>query len=317
MAFEETLIFYNPLDAENFSKKLRDEGSRTKTRTVKTLVKDTVCKAEINNFREFFIEESENFKDDESEISAIMRETYAMVISELESMEGHIKEFLDLRDDGECISDDPDVGRFLETLKERDGISKLGELALEGDEFASRMMRIIPVLEENGMVETRDDKKYLKKTKDVKELVTTMPSDILLEGSSNEARMKYGIKTIVSVMSGSEYHVTTPAEFAFKTDLNELDGLVGDFSVEEESFIRLKENIFLKTLIAGRIMDFLKEKGKAGTDEITEEIKDVRISVKETGDEFAFDLERDYINEIIADMKKLDIIKGKGNRFRI
>ena len=84
MAFEETIIFYNPLDADNFSKKLREDGMRTKTRLVKTLVKDALCRAEIKNFREFFIEESENFKDDESEISGLLLETYSMVISELE-----------------------------------------------------------------------------------------------------------------------------------------------------------------------------------------------------------------------------------------
>jgi len=317
MAFEETIIFYSPADADIFSKKLRDEGCRTKTRVVQSLVKETICKAQIKDLRDFFIEESEDFKDDESEMTSLIQDTYNSVISELESMEGSIKEFLDLREEGECISDDPEVARFLEMLKEEGGAAKLGELAMQGDEFASRMMRIIPALEENGMIENRDEKKYLKKTKDANEIVTSMPSDILLEGSSQESRKKYNIKTVVNVMSGSEYHITTPPEFAFKTDLNELDSFVDGLIFEEESYIRLKENIFLKTLIAERIMDFLKAKEKAAAEEITEEIKDVRISLQETGDEFAFDLESDYIADILLDMKKLNIIKGKGNRFRI
>ncbi len=316
MAFEETIIFYSSEDAEVFSKKLREDGMRTKTKTVKALVKDTLCKAQIKDMRDFFIEESENFSEDESEISALLKEAYSTVISELESMERSVFEFLDLRNDGECISDDPEVARFLDMIKQEGGVAKLGELAMQGDLFASRMMRIIPALEENGMIEVRDEKKYLKKTKEANEIVTAMPSDMLLEGSSQESRKKFNIKTIVNVMSGSEYHVTTPPEFAFKVDLNEIDSLFEGLNFEEESFVRLKENIFLKTLIAERIIDFLKQKEKASAEEISEEIMDVRISLKETGDEFVFDLESEYIAELLSDMKKLGIVKGKGNRYR-
>ncbi|MBP2134360.1 hypothetical protein J2128_002326 [Methanomicrobium sp. W14] len=322
MVFEETLVFYSLNDAEEFSKRLREKGIRVKTKSVRTLVSDTVYKAGIKNFRDFILEESKALNKNTDEIAAFFKEVYSAALNDLESLEKNVSEFLDLRDDKECISEDPGAGVLNEngeipgTNEETDVTDGTNSKSGYADNSEPLMKDVIPVLDENGMIETVDGKKYLRKTKCANELLISLPCDVIFEGSSEENRKKYGIKTIVNVMSGFECQVTTPPEFAFSTAFADVDTLTEGLDVDENSYLHLKENISLKTLIAQKVLEFLEKTEKASSEEIALEIKNAGFSFHETGDEFIFDLEKEYVADILQDMKKLDLIKGKGDRFR-
>ena len=64
------------------------------------------------------------------------------------------------------------------------------------------------------------------------------------------------------------------------------------------------------------ILACIKNEGKTSLDEIYETVRSSSVEVSSGTDEFVFDLGREFIAEVLSEMKIMGIIKGKGNRFK-
>ncbi len=326
MIFEETLVFYNPDDAENFTKQLLMEGYRTKTKKVNTLVNEAHCKAKISDLKLYFEDAIKSVAEDDVYAGAgDVSETYSSIIADIDAVIADLKDFLKNRDDGTVISDDPDVKRFLEIMKKEGIADNAGEeVSAESDDFFSRMLRIMLVLNDNGMIEDLDDvnggepRKILRKNNiPVEDLIMSMPSDLFLGGMSQKNRREHNIKTVVNVVSGSEYHVTTPMEYSISVNFDKLDRMIADYDIDPASYTKMKENIVAKNIIAKNILACIKNEGKTTIDEIYEVLNSASVDISSGTDEFVFDLSREFIAAVMNEMKIMGIIKGKGNRFRV
>lgn len=338
MIFEETLVFYNPSDAENFMRQLFAQGYRAKMKKINTLVNEAHCKAKISDLKLYFADALKDAKDDagNGEVAEEVSETYSSIIADIDTVIADLKEFLSARDDGAVISDDPDVKRFLEIMK-KEGMAENaptdGAAASDGnDDFFSRMLRIMLVLNDNGMIEdlagkdgadgdkgdNGEERKILhKKDIPVEDLIMSMPSDLFLGGNSQKNRREHNIKTVVNVVSGAEYHVTTPIEYSISANFDKLDRMVADYDIDPASYTKMKENIVAKTIIAKNILACIKNGGKTTVDEIYEVMNSASVDLSSGTDEFMFDLSREFIAAVMSEMKVMGIIKGKGNRFRV
>lgn len=324
MIFEETLVFYGRSDAESFTKQLLMEGYRTKTKTVNTIVNEAHCKGKIIELKHYFEDEIKSAAEG-GEIADEVSETYSSIIADIDTVIADLKDFLKNRDDGAVISDDPEVKRFLEIMKTEGIADNAGEeVSAESDDFFSRMLRIMLVLNDNGMIEDiagaegKEPQKILRKNEiAVEDLIMSMPSDLFMGGGeSQNNRRAHGIKTVISVVSGAEYHVTTPPDFSLAVNFDKLDRMTADYDMDTASYTKMKENIIAKNMVAKNILACIKNEGKTSLDEIYEVVKSSSVEISSGTDEFVFDLGRDFVSAVLSEMKLMGLVKGKGNRFR-
>ena len=322
MIFEETLVFYDRSDAENFTRQLLTEGYRTKTKTVNTLVNEAHCKGKICELKGYFEDELKSVSED-GEIAEEITETYTSIIADIDTVIADLEGFLNKCDDGAVISDDPEVKRFLDIMKKEGDGDTAGDVTDGSDDFFSRMLRIMLVLNDNDMIEDvpgaggGEPKKILRKNgTPVKDLLMSMPSDLFMGGDSQNNRRAHGIKTVINVVSGAEYHVTTPPDFSLAVNFDKLDRMVADYDIDPASYTKMKENIIAKNMVAKNILACIKNEGKTSLDEIYETVRSSSVEVSSGTDEFVFDLGREFIAEVLSEMKIMGIIKGKGNRFK-
>ena len=323
MIFEETLVFYDRSDAESFTKQLLMEGYRTKTKTVNTIVNEAHCKGKIIELKHYFEDEMKSTAEG-GEIAAEVAETYSSIIADIDTVIADLKDFLKNRDDGAVISDDPDVKRFLDIMKKEGIADNAGEEVSEGsDDFFSRMLRIMLVLNDNGMIDDiagadGAEQKILRKNDvAVEDLIMSMPSDLFMGGGeSQNNRRTHGIKTVINVVSGAEYHVTTPADFSLAANFDKLDRMTAGYDMDAASYTKMKENIIAKNMVAKNILACIKNDGKTSLDEIYEVVKSSSVEISSGTDEFVFDLGRDFVSAVLSEMKLMGLVKGKGNKFR-
>ncbi len=308
MTFEETIIFYNPDHADEFTSKLKKSGFKAKSRRISTLVKETICTGRIDDFLSLFGEEKKKYEDagDKTDVQALMSEMYSEIIDELSLRKEMLSGFFGSASPGDRISDLP-------------GFEGCGgwKDADEEDEGQSGGMRtIFHLLNENGLLEEADGGWLLKDTAGPGDIITAVPSDMMLEASSPEKRTGFNINTIINIMSGTETHVTLPPEFSIAAEPEMIDEILEKYDIDEDSVWRLRENGYIKYLLAEKIVDYLKESDRPSFDELFLDMKNIKFTVEDTNDEFRFDLDEKFLKDMLGEMKKMDLIKTKGNRFR-
>lgn len=311
MTFEETIVFYNPEHADEFTLKLKKSGFRAKTKRVSTLVKETICTGKIDDFVSLFNEEKEKYENsgEKTDVQSLMSDMYSEIIDELVLRKGRLSNFFGLAHPGDCISDLPGF-RGCESWKE-DGEKNTAD---KDEERANKTL--FHLLNENSLLENTDGKWILKDTTEPGDIITAVPSDMMLEASSQEKRARYNINTIINVMSGVETHITLPPEFSIAAEPEIMDEILEKYDVDEDSVWMLRENGYIKSLLAEKIIEYLKKNERTSFDELFGEMRNLKFTVENTSDEFRFDLDEKFLKDMLGDMKKMDLIKSKGNHFR-
>lgn len=312
MTFEDTIIFYNPEHADEFAQNLKKAGFKAKTKRISTLVKQTICTGKIDDFVSLFSEEKKKYEngEEQSDVSSLMSDMYSEIIEELTLRKKRLMEFFGSVNPGDLISDLPGFKDWCSWS--RDGTE---DLSADSDEKRGNIT-MFHLLNENDLLENSDAGWILKYSKEPKDIITAIPSDMVIEASSAEKRSKYNINTIINVMSGIETHVILPAEFSIVAEPGIIDEIIEKYDVDEESIWRLKENGYIKSMLAEKIIDHLKENERTPFDELFEEIKNLEITTENSCDEFRFDLDEKFLKDMLNDLKKMNLIKSKGNHFR-
>lgn len=311
MTFEETITFYNPEHADEFILKLKKSGFKTKSRRINTLVKETICTGRIDDFISLFDGERQKYEDngDKTEVQALISDMYIEIIDELRTRRGLLKEFFEFAKPGDCLSDISGFEDF--------SADKISDESIEEDEDdITDKTKIFHLLNENELLNEIEGRWFLKEIIEPGDVITAVPSEMMLEASSPEKRAEYNINTIINVMSGLETQITLPPEFAIVAESGIIDEIMEKYDVDEESVWRLKENNYIKSLLAEKIIEFLKETERSSFEDIFGEMKNFSFKVDDTNDEFRFDLDEKFLKEMLGDMKRMDIIKSKGNRYK-
>lgn len=310
MTFEETVIFYNPEHADEFVSKLKKAGYKAKSRKVSKLVRDTVCTGRLDDFISLFSDKKEECAGNavQNGMQEIFNEVFSEFAEELISRREQLSEFLGSAGAGDCISDIDGIGEFMAQEKE------FGD---EGWEEYRRTMLLINILDENELIERRDGGLYLKGKAEPGGMVTGVPPEMVLDVFTLEERVAYNVHTLINVMSGLEVHVSLPPEFLLAGENELIDAAMEEYDVDEESFLRLSEDAYIKSLLADRILGLLKESEKVTFEDLFEDIGEMKFSASDTNEEFYFDLDENFLKELLADMKRLGILKIKGNRYKV
>jgi hypothetical protein len=132
-----------------------------------------------------------------------------------------LQEFFSGHREGERIDQGPEWER-LQTLT---GSDLQTPLSTDDESFLRDRYLALVLLQENGLVETREGGMYLKGTIEPDEAVTQYPADVLMEPEGEDLAV-HGLTRLITTYSETAYPVLLGPESVLMIELEELEELL-------------------------------------------------------------------------------------------
>lgn len=173
------------------------------------------------------------------------------------------------------------------------------------------------VLLDNELISLEDRKMVIRKIIPAEELIYTFQPTAGIMPCEDELE-SFNI-TILHVMSADlEYKVHTGPELIFKIDTDQLHNELEDSDVSDESIALTLQAIYVKQEIVEHIIHLLN---KTKTETVEELIRTVEVMqekrIEGTKTIEIFDISPEYVKQVMEDLKKLEIIRLKGNKIKL
>jgi hypothetical protein len=310
MVLGEEILLYRIEDAEElvrFAKTHRCSASKKSLTSIHT---EMNLKGKIQSFLAF-IERMQ--KEGKISSSGDVQDLYQEAADEMAHRKKLFEEFFI----SHSVDDRIDQGPEWDRLQELTGPDTQQEMSLSAEDemFLRDRYLLLVLLQENGLVETRDGGMYLHATIDPLEAVTQYPGDLLLEPESSDLAA-HAITRLITTFSETAYPVTLGPESVVMIELEELEEFCRGREVDEDSFARAMMNLALKKMIVDKLILFLREKKRTTRDEILAQMRDFEVTIPDTIDSFSFHLHTSFIDEVLDDLHKIRTIQGKATKIR-
>ena len=172
------------------------------------------------------------------------------------------------------------------------------------------------ILMDNGLFDFTDNLLRFKEIKPVDELEYTVgispglfPDDEQLD--------KFEITRIKKINAEIDYTVRAGPEIIGNLDFEKLKKELELIGEEEDYYIHAAHSIALKRDIVNYVLSVMDDSGAETIDDLAEEL-DMCPGEYETNERsiITYDISYDFVSEIIEDLKKLEIIRIKGNKIK-
>ena len=271
MFFEETLVFKDLIDAHKFNRELIADGYDSTFNKISTLEYNEKIAGRIRDLWAFFQIEKQEISAD-NPLAHDLSESYDRMIISMGDMRSRIQKYLDVRNDGDSLGEDPDYKRYMEIVKKKKDF--LGrDLPDDERNFMSDFEDMVSILgdnnlfddvpKENGMKASILRKRY----NSVDDLTVSVPVPVcmrkVLIGNtiSAENRKAYNIKTSANVEIRDTYEVKIPIKFILTEDPNTFERMTEGCETDPVSYNSVKLNLIAKKNFADLIIDILKNEG--------------------------------------------------------
>jgi hypothetical protein len=184
------------------------------------------------------------------------------------------------------------------------------------EEYLQELSRV-RILISNHFCEITEKGFVLTKKCDPEEVVFYLPFDISFP-PSEEICETYHIICIRNIKADMQYSVLTGPDILFLDDIESFISYLSGQDVSLYEITDLAERILTKINITQEVIDWLIELGDATIDEI--KIYFIEEVIARDGEGFIqtrFNISPVFIEGLIADLRKLNIIKGKDSRLRL
>ncbi len=309
MALGEEILFYQAEDAENLVRFAKKHNCSASKKVLTTIHTEMNLRGTIRMFREFIGAKSGEADSSSPESVHLLREAEEEMLHRTMLL----TDFFSKHGPGDRI----DQGTEWEHLQELTGgnLPQSSTLSADDESFLRDRYLILVLLQENGLVETREGGMYLIRALEADEAVTQYPADLLMEPESEDLAA-HGLTRMITTFSESAYPVTLGPESVLMIDLEELENFCQQCEVDEDSFAHALMNQALKKMIMDKMILFLQKKKKTTKDEIVSEMRDFDLSIPDTVDHFSFHLHASFIDEVLDDLRRMKAIQGKDARIR-
>ena len=172
------------------------------------------------------------------------------------------------------------------------------------------------ILIENNLVQFEEDKLIFSETKPVDELFFTLDlsPDLLPEDEKLE---KYDLIIVRTIKAVTNYKVKTGPEYMFRIDPDKIEEELYSLDIEEADIMNERISFFLKQEVFDRIMNVLESGGAGTVDKLLKDISEDDESYNEKSRTLTqFKINPDFAINTIEDLKKLELIRIKGNRIK-
>ncbi|MDD1679271.1 MAG: hypothetical protein LUO93_08855 [Methanomicrobiales archaeon] len=310
MALGEEILLYKAEDAEELVRFAKKHKCGASKRVLTSIHTEMNLKGSIRTFLSFVqeMQSKESIGD-----SPERKDVYLEAADEMHHRSKVLEEFLTSHKAGDRLDQGPEWERLQQLTGSE--ASEQTSLCEEDESFLHDRYLTLILLQENSLIEPRDDGMYLRGTIDPEEAITEYPADLLLEPESDDLAT-HGITRLITTYSETVYPVTLGPESVLMLELDELEKFGQSREVEEDSFSRALMNLALKKMIVDKVILFLREKKKTSREEILAQMKDFELAIPDTIDHFSFHLHTSFIDELLDDLRKIRTIQGKDSRIR-
>ncbi len=320
MFFEETLVFNDLIDANKFSRQLIIDGNESAVNEIHTLEFNETITGRIRDLGAFFAIEKQNVSADDP-FAHDLSESYDRMIISLGDMRSRIHKYLDARNDGDSLGDDPDYKRYMEIVKKKKDF--LGrDLPDDERNFMSDFEDMVSILgdnnlfddvpKENGMKASILRKRY----NSVDDLTVSVPVPVcmrkVLIGNtiSAENRKAYNIKTSANAETRVTYEVKIPMKYIIREDPKSFERITEGAEIDPIHYNSVKLNLIAKKYFADLIIDILKNEGGQTCEDMDYSLDSYYVKDFQGTDKlsFAFSLS---IEDALHEMADYGLIKVK------
>jgi hypothetical protein len=308
MVLGEEILLYRAEDAENLVRFARKHNCSASKKVLTSIHTEMNLKGTIRNLLNF-IEWGQKAEDDS--VSPEAKNLLHDAEEEMQMRKQILQEFFTGHQEGERIDQGPDWER----LQSLTGSDLPTSLSADDESFLRDRYLALVLLQENGLVETREGGMYLKGTLEPDDAVTQYPADLLMEPESEDLAT-HGLTRLITTYSETAYPVLLGPESVLMIELEELEEFCRSCEVDEDSFARALMNLALKKMIVDKMILFLREKKKTTRDDVLAHMRDFDLTIPDTVDHFSFHLHTSFIDEVLDDLRKMRTVQGKDTRIR-
>jgi hypothetical protein len=320
-----TFPFYSQDEAEQFVKYLRKNGVSSRIESVSESSFRFLVSGTYDNLVSYFTYcqkelqdelEAEKSREADNEQEDPDDEAVHNWISEIEEELQQVEEIL-----SQLALDRSNTLLCLEGKSVGDIVfERQPDRVLNKEEITSALDTLVryTVLLNNKVVDEEDGKLVFKKIIPADELLyVCSPPVILLPG--DEELESFNITKIHKMILISRYHVHAGPEFIFRISLEELREELEKYEMSEEDFVEVITSVISKHSVVEYLI-YLIKRTKAETIEdlirAKDEITDREIDGPRSLERFDIP-NNDYVRQVIEDLKKLEIIRLKGNKIKL
>ena len=298
MFFEETLVFKDLIDAHKFNRELIADGYDSTFNKISTLEYNEKIAGRIRDLWAFFQSEKQEISAD-NPLAHDLSESYDVMINTLSDLRSSIQKFLDARNDGDALGDDPDYKRYWDILnKKKDFLGR--DLPEDERNFLPYLEDMVSILGnnnlydhvpgENGKTETILRKRY----NSVDDLTVSVPVPVCMRKAvigpeiSVKNRKAYNIKTSANVEIRDTYEVKIPIKFILTEDPNTFERMTEGCETDPVSYNSVKLNLIATKNLADLIIDILKTEDGQTFEDIDENLSSESVKDFPGTDELTF-----------------------------
>jgi len=172
----------------------------------------------------------------------------------------------------------------------------------------------ISTLKGNGLAREENGKMILQMRADPDSLVMALPEDII-EDVDTKALKDHGITANMTVSSVPEYLLLFGPAAILKGDLEEIDSLAPELDLDPGSYAAFREGVFMKQLIAARVLETIEIHGTLTPGEVVDILKDNAVKDPDGIWTILLDLSPEFMNDLLDDLRKIGLLRKKGAGF--
>jgi hypothetical protein len=335
MVLEESLLFYQERDADTFIKFLRERNCRALKSIESTAYEETVMNGTVGNMIQI-IENAKIWQNEVPPDNPVKEEpqsmepgkislplteradftvTYAKMLSNLQFSRDFIAGIMEQFNVGEVIFTPDHFNRFKEGLNM--GLGDITDNELDG--VMTQTMRIydcICILEDNAVVETRSEGSVLLKKID--------PSDLTIDRRAwgpdeidEETLKKFAIFLTHNIHYDTATRVTIDPRIHFNCALEDVENILVDLEVDDDSAEKLLGDLYLKTPAIDRVLKLIETSGKISLPDLIREMESAAVETAGTDIRIVLNSSPEFISSMINDLRKIGIVEGNDRKIRV
>lgn len=335
MVLEETLLFCEENDADNFIRFLHEKNCRAQKKHESSIFEETEMCGTIGNFIQLIetkvaSEEQEKQKDPTGQEGSTsdpgnskypprrkstFAESNAKMFAHLKSIRDYVGGLMTQFKPGDIIFTDEDLKKMKELMH-------TGFVDESGDDqektfFEKMIIRgNLMTLEDNGVAETRPEGICLIKKIDPNDLIVERrpwgPDEV-----DRETLKQYGISFKYHIDFDTAARVIIDPRIHFTCTLKEVTEVLDVLEVDEFSDEELRHNLALKGLAIESVLGAIRTAGRISLTDLIRNIKEVTPEMIDDEHQIVEHFKPEFITGLISDLRKMGIIEGNDRKMRV
>jgi len=326
MVLEETLLFSDEEDADEFISFLRENHCRAQKITDSAVFNETLVTGPINGLIRFFEQEYLDAVSTEENPKTSPGMPELPVVKSLKAIRAFVGDVMDRTACGELIytTDEfkqmkEDMSAEVETQLKAVDIAeqpKLGiDIILKVLTDRSSVFSSLRAMEDAGWVKTEPE--------GIRLLQKNNPNDLPAERSvhDEETINRDTLKELDLVLND---HIYYEPEFRLVIDprihvactADEVEEALDGLEVDEESEDTLLDNMDDKRVAIDAILDAISDAGKCSIEDLIEKMDDVPLEMEDSTNQLTAHLSPAYVTSLVNDLRKIGVIEGNDRKLR-